>query len=123
MKLAKRGFIHISAACFYIMASNHYGISLQECVYNFNDLASSIEYRLFFCDVKNKITLRELCDNFKGKNWEAKDYSAFKHNCQKFATEIIKILKAVRIYNYDKVRIYEKLFLPNCIISALWDNE
>ena len=123
MKLAKRGFKHFSAACFYIMASNHYGISLKECIYGFRDLDSSIEYRLFFCNIMNKITLRELCDNFKGKKWEAKDYSVFKHNCQKFAAEIIKILKAVRIYNYDKVRTREKLFLPNCIISALWDNE
>ena len=71
----------------------------------------------------NKITLRELINNFRGKNWEAKDYNVLTHNCQDFANEIIKILKAVRIHDYDKIRTREKGILPNCIISTLWDNE
>ena len=45
------------------------------------------------------------------------------HNCQNFADEVIKILKAKRIHDIDKVRTKEKEKLPNCIISTLWDNE
>lgn len=112
-----------SIPCLYIMASNHYGISIEECFNNMKNLSSNSDYHLIECDIKNKITLRELCNNFKGKNWEAKDYNVLTHNCQDFAAEIIKILKAVRINNFDKVRTREKIILPNCIISALWDNE
>lgn len=75
------------------------------------------------CDIKNKITLRELCDNFKNEKWLAKKYNVATHNCQDFATEIIKILKAVRKHEIDKVRTNEKLFLPNSLIKALWHNE
>ena len=75
------------------------------------------------CDIKNKITLRELCDNFKNEKWLAKKYNVATHNCQDFATEIIKILKAVRKNEVDKVRTNEKLFLPNSLIKALWHNE
>ena len=45
------------------------------------------------------------------------------HNCQTFAAEIITILKAVRIHKKDKVRSIEEGMQPNCIISALWENE
>ena len=45
------------------------------------------------------------------------------HNCQTFAAEVVKILKAIRIHETDKVRVNEKFLLPNCIISALWHNE
>ena len=38
------------------------------------------------------------------------------HNCQHFAAEVIKILKAKRIHDIDKVRTKEKEKLPNCII-------
>ena len=75
------------------------------------------------CDVKNKISLRELCRHFKGEKWEAEKYNIATHNCQKFSAKIIKILKAVRIHESDKIRTKEKITLPNCIISALWDNE
>lgn len=73
--------------------------------------------------IHNNITLRELCNNFKGKNWEAKDYNVLTTNCQDFAAEILKILKAVRRHNFDQIRSQEKITLPNCIISTLWDNE
>ena len=75
------------------------------------------------CDINNKITLRELCNNFKSGNWSAKSFDVATHNSQTFAAEIIKILKAVRKYEYDKIRTNEKLALPNCLIKALWDNE
>lgn len=106
-----------------IMASNHYGISVEECLDNIKNLSSHSDYNFFECDIMNKITLRELINNFRGKNWEAKDYNVLTHNCQDFANEIIKILKAVRIHDYDKIRTREKGILPNCIISTLWDNE
>lgn len=105
-----------------IMASNHYGISVEECINN-NNLSSISDYHLIECEIANNITLRELCDNFRGKNWEAKDYNVLTHNCQNFAAEILKILKAVRKHNFDKIRSQEKGILPNCIISTLWDNE
>ena len=75
------------------------------------------------CDVKNKISLRELCDNFKGEKWLAKKYNVAFHNCQNFGAEVVKILKAIRIHELDKVRIAEKNYLPSCIIKVLWQNE
>lgn len=75
------------------------------------------------CDVKNKITLGELCKNFKNENWLAKNYNVAGHNCQTFATEIIIILKAIRVNESDKIRSHEKVLLPNCLIKALWKNE
>ena len=75
------------------------------------------------CDIKNKITLRELCNNFKNEKWLAKKYNVVNHNCQIFASEIIKILKAIRINECDKIRTNEKILLPGCLIKVLWDNE
>lgn len=98
------------------IASNFYGedyFSLSD----FNDF-----YKID-CDINNKITLGELCDQFKGEEWEAQSYNVVSHNCQSFAAKIIKILKAIRINEKDKIRSLEKFSLPNCIISALWDNE
>jgi len=109
--------------CLIIMASNHYGISVEECMNNIKNLSSISDYHLIECEVGKNITLRELCEHFKGKNWEAKDYNVLTHNCQDFAAEILKILKAVRIHDKDKIRTNEKFALPNCIISTLWDNE
>ena len=101
-----------------IIAANHYGVPYKKF--------EAENIHLFFhvdCDIKNKITLRELCNYFKGESWQSKNYNVITHNCQKFAAEIIKILKAVRIKEEDKLRCMEKLMLPNCIISALWHNE
>lgn len=75
------------------------------------------------CDVKNKITLKELINNFQNENWEAKKYNLLTHNCQTFGAEVITILKAIRINERDKIRTKEKMILPNCIIKALWKNE
>ena len=69
------------------------------------------------------MTLGELCEYFKGEKWEAHNYIFSSHNCQKFAAKVIKILKAVRKYEKDKIRMFEKMVLPNCVIGALWDNE
>lgn len=75
------------------------------------------------CDIKNKITLRELCNNFKSGNWSADNFEVATHNSQIFAAEIIKIFKAIRKHEYDKIRKNEKLALPNCLIKVLWNNE
>ena len=75
------------------------------------------------CDIKNKITLRELCNNFENENWSARKYNVVTHNSQTFAAEIIKILKAIRIHEADKIRANEKIILPNCLIKAFWNNE
>ena len=56
------------------------------------------------CDIKNKITLRELCNNFKSGNWSADNFEVATHNSQIFAAEIIKIFKAIRKHEYDKIR-------------------
>lgn len=96
---------------FNFYGENNYHLS------NFNDF-NNID-----CDINNKITLGELCDQFKGKEWEAQSYNVALHNCQSFAAKVIKILKAIRINEIYKIRMMEKMFLPSCIISALWDNE
>lgn len=80
-------------------------------------------FRCVICEAKNKITLRELCMHFQNEKWEAKNYDVLTHNCQDFGAEVIKIVKAIRLREIDKVRLIEKFSLPHCIIQALWDNE
>lgn len=106
-----------------IIASEHYHIPYKE--FDFNILKKGIVngFHRIECDAKNKITLGELINSFKGENWEAKQYNLMSHNCQTFGAEVIKILKAIRINDRDKIRTKEKMILPNCIIKALWDNE
>ena len=106
-----------------ILICNHFGISLEQYIEKVENLPSYGDYKFIECDINNKIFLRELCDKFKGKKWEAISYNVKSHNCQDFVCEVIKILKAIRIHDYDKIRSLEKACLPNCIISALWDNE
>ena len=106
-----------------VIAANHYGISIEEFDEKKSKLSSISDFNTINCDIKNKIALRELCNKFKNKSWEANKYNVITHNCQYFAAEVIKILKAIRINDRDKVRWTEKRMLPNCIISALWDNE
>ena len=81
------------------------------------------DFNIVKCDVKNKITLEELNKEFLGEKWEAKNYNLSSHNCQDFAAEVVKILKAVRMNEKDKIRINEKKALPNCLINALTNNE
>ena len=115
-----------------IIAAHHYNISLDDYEKKLRDLdenpfkAISDMNNSFYrveCNIKNIITLEKLIKCFKSKNWEAEKYNVLTHNCQKFGAEIIKILNATRKHEEDKVRIKEKLMLPGCIISALWDNE
>ena len=75
------------------------------------------------CEAKNKMTLRELISKFQGDEWKAKAYNVLGHNCQDFAAEVVKILKAVRINKKDKIRMNEKYALPNCLIKVLTENE
>ena len=91
---------------------------------NFDDIQDSMNsfYR-FECDIKNKITIEELCNHFKNEKWLAKKNNVMLHNCQTFPAEVVKILKVIRIHMTDKVRKAEKFLLPNCIIEALWHNE
>ena len=113
----------ISRISLAIMASKYYGIKYEEFFEEAEKREASKYYSYIECDIANKINLEDLCNRFKGKKWEAKKYNLATHNCQHFAAEVIKILKATRIYDIDKVRTREKEKLPNCIISTLWDNE
>ena len=106
-----------------VIAANHYGMTIEEFDEKKKTLPSISDFNTINCNIKNKITLRNLCNYFKGKRWEANEYNVITHNCQKFAAEVIKILQAIRINDRDKIRRQEKRILPNCIISALWDNE
>ena len=45
------------------------------------------------------------------------------HNCQTFAAEVVKILKAIRIHETDKVRVNEKFLFTKLYNQALWHNE
>ena len=106
-----------------IIAEEFYNVTYSETYYanSFADMANNF-YRVE-CDVKNKISLRELCNNFKGEKWLANKYNVAFHNCQHFGAEVVKILKAIRINECDKVRVAEKFLLPSCIIKILWQNE
>ena len=75
------------------------------------------------CDVNNKITLKNLIAQVNNEKWLAKNYNLLNHNCQDFGAEIIRILKAIRINEKDKIRTREKWLLPNCLIKALSENE
>ena len=104
-----------------IIASYHYGLSIEE-IEN-SHLVDILEFYNVDCHIKNKITLGELCNYFIGEKWGAYNYNFYRHNCQKFAAKVVKILKAVRKYEKDQIRMFEKMVLPNCVIGALWDNE
>ena len=104
-----------------IIASHHYGLSIDDL--EKNHLLDITEFYNIDCEIQNKITLEELCECFKGEEWEAYNYNFSSNNCQKFAANVVKILKAVRKYEKDKIRMFEKMVLPNCVIGALWDNE
>ena len=106
-----------------IIAANHYGMKVDEFREKNSNLLFGKLFECIQCNIENKITLRELYNYFTGENWKAKNYSVFSKNCQYFAAEIIRILKAVRIDDYYKIRSIEKIHLPNCVISALWENE
>ena len=79
-----------------IIAAEQYHIPYEE--FDFNILKKGIVngFHKIGCNVKNKITLGELINNFKDSKWEAKQYNVLSHNCQTFGAEVIKILKAVR---------------------------
>jgi hypothetical protein len=68
-----------------IMACNHYGISFEKFDRKKGNLPSYRDYSFIECNINNKITLRELCNNFKGDIWKAKNYNVASHNCQDFA--------------------------------------
>ena len=104
-----------------LTASQYFNLSLAD--YKKLEWNEAGIFHVLECDIKNKITVEELINNFKGKKWEAEKYNVLTHNCQTFAAEVIKILKAIRIKEEDKIRSYEKMSLPGCIISALWHNE
>ena len=75
------------------------------------------------CNVKKNMTLKQLINILSNEKWEANEYNVAKHNCQDFAAEVIKILKAVRINESDKIRLKEKYALPNCMIRSFSNNE
>jgi hypothetical protein len=104
-----------------LTASQYFNLSLTD--YKKLEWNESGIFHVLDCDIKNKITVEELINNFKDKKWEAKEYNVLTHNCQTFATEVIKILKAIRRNEIDKIRIFEKTRLPGCLINALWHNE
>ena len=104
-----------------IIAAQNLHMSYEELIQK--GIKKQFEFYNIECDVKNKITLKELINNFHKENWEAKKYNLLTHNCQTFGAEVITILKAIRINERDKIRTKEKMILPNCIIKALWKNE
>jgi len=115
-----------------IIAAHHYNISIDEYSSKLRDLERNLlklipemnnSFYRVECNIKNNICLGELINCFKNEKWEAKKYNVLTHNCQKFGAEVIKILNAIRKYEEDKLEMKEKLMLPGCIISALWDNE
>ena len=104
------------------ISTKFYGITVEE----FQKINHSKfnKFHVFLCKINNKIKLKELFSYFeRKKEWEAQGYNVATHNCQDFAAEIIKILKAERIDESLKIRMNEKVMLPNCIIKVFWENE
>lgn len=75
------------------------------------------------CNIGNNVNLNQFIENFKREKWLAEKYNVVFHNCQDFACEIIKFLKATRKYEIDRIRLREKVILPNCIVNTLILNE
>ena len=67
-------------------------------------------YFSIFCSIKEKMTLRELSNQLKDERWKAKNYCVLSNNCQEFAAEVIRILKAVRTDERTRIRTIEKDF-------------
>jgi len=111
----------IDYVVFKIIASYHHGISYKELNDNISEYIA--DYYRINCDIRENMSLRELLDHFNDKKWKAESYCVLSNNCQSFAAEIIKILKATRKDERTKIRLVEKMILPNSLISALWDNE
>lgn len=114
-----------------IIACQYYKMSFNELIKNnfeflwnsFIPIPSHIIFQSVDCDIQNKLSVKELIENFKGEKWTAKKYNILWHNCQFFSRDVIKILKAVRKKEYDKIRIVEKDKLPSLISNQLWRNE
>lgn len=106
-----------------IIASEKYKKRFEEFNLSIEQIGIFNGYYSIKCNINKKITIKELIDNFKNEKWEAKKYHFLTHNCQDFGAEVIKFLEATRKYRKDKIRTNEKMALPNCIISVLWDNE
>lgn len=104
-----------------VAASFHHEVPYQEMNQHIQDYM--YDYYSIDCSLKEKMTLRELSNHLKDERWKAKNYCVLSNNCQEFAAEIIRILKAVRINEKTKIRTIEKMILPNKLISSLWDNE
>ena len=91
-----------------IMACKHYKIPFS----NYYKLKNKLsDFKFIECKIKNQMNLAQLITYCKGENWEANNYNLFRHNCQDFTAEIIKVTKAIRIHNKNKIRTYEKLNL------------
>lgn len=103
-----------------LMACKHYKIPFSKYYKLFTKLDG---FKFIECEIKIQMNLEELITYCKGEKWEANNYHFLWHNCQDFVAKIIKITKAIRIHNKDKIRSFEKFNLPGCIISQLWDNE
>lgn len=118
-------FVSKIIACqYYKLSWNEYLKKSFEFLYNsFIPIPSYINFDSVDCDIQNKLSVKELIENFKGEKWTAKKYNFIMQNCQKFSKEVIKILKAVRKKEYDKIRIVEKDKLPSIISNQLWKNE
>ena len=102
-------------------ASNHHEISYQ--VINEHLQLYMENYFSIDCNIKEKMTLRELSNRLKDERWKAKNYCVLSNNCQEFAAEVIRILKAIRTDEKTRIRTIEKMILPNKLISSLWNNE
>lgn len=106
-----------------IIASQYYHIDYDKFDYNISKMGIFNGFHTVECNISEQKTLGELIEYFKSNIWEAEQYNVLTHNCQDFAAQVIKILKAYRINEKDKIRINEKMILPNCIIKILWENE
>jgi hypothetical protein len=119
-------FVSKIIACqYYKLSWNEYLKKSFELLFNnsFIPIPSHIHFNSVDCDIQNKLSVKELIESLKGEKWTAKKYNVITHNCQWFSREVIKILKAVRKKEYDKIRIVEKDKIPSIISSQLWRNE
>ena len=124
--LCERRDLSYAYKCLDILAANFYKIPYEEY---FADQTMKnfpfyiYEFKIIHCYINNEMKLKDLCKEFQNDNWVANKYNFITHNCQHFSAEVIKILKAERMFDKDKVRMREKEILPNCIIKNLWENE
>ena len=86
-----------------------------------NKLSRFTYVKNYPCHVQNVMTIQELYDMVKFKNWKRSKYNLLGQNCQEFVKWAVRILGATRVSNVSHTM--SKFDFPAKILEALEENE